>query len=72
MPLFKGRSKSIISQNIKELRRSGKPEKQATAIALQKAGKSGALAKASRKPKKSAGKLPISSKPKKPFIPGKK
>lgn len=39
MPLFKGSSQSIISQNIRELRNSGKPEAQATAIAMSKAGK---------------------------------
>lgn len=40
-PLFKGSSQSVISQNVSELRRSGKPESQAVAIALSKAGKSG-------------------------------
>lgn len=40
MPLFPGKSKSVISQNIIELRRSGHKEAQATAIALEKAGKS--------------------------------
>lgn len=39
MPLFKGNSNSIISQNIRELRNSGRPEKQAVAIAMSKAGK---------------------------------
>lgn len=40
MPLFKGSSQSVISQNIAELRRSGRPEAQAVAIAMNKAGKS--------------------------------
>ena len=40
MPLFKGSSQSVISQNIRELRHSGKPEAQAVAIALNRAGKS--------------------------------
>lgn len=40
MPLFSGSSDSIVSQNIRELRNSGRPEKQAVAIALSKAGKS--------------------------------
>lgn len=39
MPLFKGSSNSIISANIAELRKSGKPEKEATAAALSQAGK---------------------------------
>lgn len=39
MPLFKGSSKTVVSQNIKELMQSGRPQKQAVAIALQKAGK---------------------------------
>lgn len=45
MPLFKGSGKEVVSENIRELRRSGYPEKQAVAIALDKAGKG-------RKPKK--------------------
>lgn len=40
MPLLKGSSDSIISQNIRELRNSGRPEKQAVAIAYSVAGKS--------------------------------
>jgi hypothetical protein len=38
MPLKKGKSKKIISQNIRELVLSGRPQKQAAAIAYQKAG----------------------------------
>lgn len=37
MPLLKGSSKEIISQNISELRHSGYPEKQAVAIAYSEA-----------------------------------
>jgi len=40
MPLKKGTSKAVVSANIKELRQSGRPQNQAVAIALEKAGKS--------------------------------
>lgn len=39
MPLLKGNTRDIISLNIKELRKSGYPENQATAIALKTARK---------------------------------
>jgi len=39
MPLHKGKSKAIISKNISTLRHENYPQKQAIAIAMNKAGK---------------------------------
>lgn len=40
MPLKRGKSTKAVSANIRTLRREGKPQRQAVAIALSKAGKS--------------------------------
>ena len=42
MPLEQGTSQKTISRNIKELRHSGRPLRQAIAISLEKARKSSA------------------------------
>jgi hypothetical protein len=39
MPLKKGKSKKTIAANIRELRHSGYPQKQAIAIAMSSTGK---------------------------------
>lgn len=45
MPLKKGSSKKVISSNIRTEMKHGKPQKQAIAIAMRKAGRSRKVAK---------------------------
>jgi hypothetical protein len=42
MPLKRGKSRKVVSANIKKEMEHGKPQKQAVAIALSEARKSGA------------------------------
>jgi len=42
MPLKKGKSRAVISENIKEMVASGHPQKQAVAASLNQARESGA------------------------------
>ena len=54
MPLKKGRSKKVISENIATEVRAGRPRNQAIAIAMSKAGKSRAKDKSQRSGKRRA------------------
>ncbi len=48
MPLLKGKSKKVVSANISELVHSGRPQKQAVAIALSEAGLSNKMKRSAR------------------------
>lgn len=52
MPLLPGKSKSVISENIREMVAAGHPQDQAVAAAMRKAGKTRKKKKAQAKTKK--------------------
>ena len=49
MPLKKGKSEEVVSENIRREMHAGKPQDQAIAIAMSKAGKSKTKKKSSKK-----------------------
>lgn len=52
MPLKKGKSKKVVSENIKEMMNSGYPQKQAVAASLNQARRSGKKSSKMRAKKK--------------------
>lgn len=61
MPLHKGSSQAVISQNIREMRAAGHPEDQAVAAALNKAGKGRGKRVAKKVAKTNTSKLKMSN-----------
>lgn len=49
MPLKPGKSNAVVGENVSELMHSGKPQRQAVAIAMSKAGRSKLGVKRGRK-----------------------
>lgn len=49
MPLLKGSSKKVVSENVRREMHAGKPREQAVAIAMNSAGKSKAVQKGKKK-----------------------
>jgi|APFre7841882654_1041346.scaffolds.fasta_scaffold17262_4 hypothetical protein len=56
MPLTPGKSKRVVSENIREMIGSGKPQRQAVAIALKSAGRA-RLPKAGKKVRRAMRKV---------------
>jgi hypothetical protein len=56
MPLKKGKSDKVVSENISELMKSGRPQAQAIAISLKSAGKSKYDGMKEKMPKKPSSK----------------
>lgn len=54
MPLKPGKSKAVVSANIRELRHTGRPQKQAVAIAMSEAGLKKAKKYLARKTRRNA------------------
>ena len=59
MPLLSGKSKKVISANIRTERKAGKPLKQAVAIAYSKAGKGKPKARPKKRLGKKVSRIPI-------------